>query len=211
MLSTVTQPRAKLLGPWSLGFLVGDMQGCHPRADVCARDAVVTAGAGLWLRGDSVRGREGWPCTWEAGGLLPSCARNLSSSDDAGSNLRAVFPSISMNRHSLNLPVGDSISAKFPGIKAKTGGWAESPGGRGCSPDTSLRQWPDGHSHAQTPRDQRDQTGGGESRGKDRAISPSPHWQQAKSPFPFSDAEFLDLKEFRRRKNCLRKCRQLRC
>lgn len=55
----------------------------------------------------------------------------------------------------------------------------------------------------------RDQTEPGRSAGKGQggsmAILPCLHWQQAKFPSPFSDVEFLGLKEFKCRKNYLHK------
>lgn len=49
----------------------------------------------------------------------------------------------------------------------------------------------------------------GKRQGCPMTVLPYLHWQQAKFPSPFSDVEFLGLKEFRRRKNYLYKCRQL--
>lgn len=119
-----------------------------------------------------------------------------------------------MSRHGFNLPCRESIWAKFPDIKVKNR-WLRS---SLWEAEAILLTHPRvrgrmGMAMSKISETSKGQTEAGMLAGKRRGpqmtVLPYLHWQQAKFPSPFSDVEFLDLKEFRRRKNYLYKCRQL--
>lgn len=94
--------------------------------------------------------------TWGFGGWLSSFVRSLSNSYDIGNNLSVFFsPKPALTDMALfclwEIPFRQNSQAS----KSKAGNWAESRWSRGGSPDTSLSQCPDGHSPAQSIRDQK--------------------------------------------------------